>query len=591
MPLFGGDGRRGRTAEEREAARLERERRRARREGRPEPQPPARRTTAEQPPPAVEPEPVVDEPPPEPVVEAPPEPVVEAPPEPVVEAPPEPVVEAPPEPVVEAPPEPVVEAPPEPVAEAPPEPVVEAPPEPEPEPIEPHPDPEPVPPGPSREPAPEPAAVAAAAPAESGTASQPTEPFDVVPQDGRRTVRLPRPQGPEEDRPIGTMRISRAEYQAQPGAIGMPPHRKIGVPRRRGRFARRLVPLLLLLAFAAVGAFAVLLFQPFHGDGSGATVVRIAPGAETKEIGDQLADRGVVSSGFFFALRARLRGDRDKLRSGTYTLQKNMTYAAALDALTTAPKAAAVMDVTLPEGPGRRELAPRVRAAGIRGSYLAASRGSATLNPRAFGAPRGTASLEGFLFPSSYELKRSDATAERLVAEQLRAFKARFAKVDLRRARRRNLSRYDVVVIASMIEREALVPRDRRLISAVIYNRLSKNIPLGIDATLRYRLNTWSRPLRRSELERTGRYNTRTRTGLPPTPIGNPGLASLRAAADPAKVALPVLRRQAVRQRRPRVLLDVRGVPARRRRLRPRSRPAGRQGPLALLTISEARTA
>jgi UPF0755 protein len=98
------------------------------------------------------------------------------------------------------------------------------------------------------------------------------------------------------------------------------------------------------------------------------------------------------------------------------------------------------------------------------------------------------------------------------------------------------VSRYDVLIIASMVEREALVARDRRLISAVIYNRLREDMPLGIDATLRYALNQWSRPLRVSELNSGSAFNTRRRRGLPPTPIGNPGLAAMRAAANPANV-------------------------------------------------------
>jgi UPF0755 protein len=93
-----------------------------------------------------------------------------------------------------------------------------------------------------------------------------------------------------------------------------------------------------------------------------------------------------------------------------------------------------------------------------------------------------------------------------------------------------------VLIIASMIEREALVPKDRRLIAAVIYNRLQKGIPLGIDATLRYRLNNWTKPLKESELALNSDYNTRKIQGLPPTPIGNPGLASMQAAAHPAHV-------------------------------------------------------
>jgi uncharacterized YceG family protein len=87
-----------------------------------------------------------------------------------------------------------------------------------------------------------------------------------------------------------------------------------------------------------------------------------------------------------------------------------------------------------------------------------------------------------------------------------------------------------------MVEREAQLARERRLIAAVIYNRLRRGMPLGIDATIRYATRNWSRPIRRSELERDGPYNSRTRRGLPPTPIGNPGLASIRAAANPAKV-------------------------------------------------------
>jgi uncharacterized YceG family protein len=265
--------------------------------------------------------------------------------------------------------------------------------------------------------------------------------------------------------------------------------------------------------------------------------VSIPEGATASQIGDILAKQGVVDSGFFFSMRARLSGQREELRSGRYTLRESMPYDAALVALTTAPKAAPVLNVTLPEGPSRREAAPLVRRAGIRGDYLAATRRSSRLRLRDYGAPSSTSTLEGFLYPATYELRQSQATAGRLVNRQLDAFKDAFAKVDMREARRKNLTRYDVLIIASMIEREGLVARERRLISAVIYNRLQQGIPLGIDATIRYALNNWSRPLRVSELQRDTPYNTRLRQGLPPTPIGNPGLASLQAAANPAKVS------------------------------------------------------
>jgi len=376
---------------------------------------------------------------------------------------------------------------------------------------------------------------------------QATQPFDAVGTAAtRRTVSLPRPQTDtgEYDAPIGTVRVSRGSggggggghYQAQPGASGYPPYRKLAVKPRR-RWLRRIGAILALALAVAACAFAFLLFQPRHGSGSGTVAVNVPAGATADQIGDLLADRGVVRSSFFFSLRARLSGDRSKLRSGRYTLRQGMSYGAALAALTTPPKAAPVVNITIPEGPSRREEAVKLRAAGLKGSYLAATKHSARLDPRDYGAPRSTKSLEGFLFPSTYQLRASQATAKRLVNRQLDAFKDAFAQVSMRRAKARNLSRYDVLIIASMIEREALVPRDRRLIAAVIYNRLKQGIPLGIDATLRYALDQWTRPLRVSELNSGSRFNTRKRDGLPPTPIGNPGLAAMKAAANPADVS------------------------------------------------------
>ncbi|MEA2289000.1 MAG: hypothetical protein QOD55_997 [Solirubrobacteraceae bacterium] len=371
---------------------------------------------------------------------------------------------------------------------------------------------------------------------------QATQPFDPIGTAGRRTVSLPRPQTDIDhtenlDAPIGTVRVSRGGgYQTQPGASGYPPYRKLGVSKPHRRWARRFAALLALLLVIGAGVFAYLLFQPAHGPGHGRVQVTIPSGAGAGQIGDLLAQRGVVDSGFFFSLRARLSGQRADLRSGRYTLREGMSYAGALAALTTVPKAAPVINVTMPEGPSRRESVARVRDAGVRGDYMAATRRSSRLRPRDYGAPRATNTLEGFLYPATYELRRGQATAGQLVSRQVAAFKDAFAKVDLREARRKNLSRYDVLIIASMIEREAGVPRDRRLISAVIYNRLREGMPLGIDATIRYAENNWTRPLRVSELERDSAYNTRRRRGLPPTPIGNPGLPAIRAAANPANV-------------------------------------------------------
>jgi uncharacterized YceG family protein len=143
--------------------------------------------------------------------------------------------------------------------------------------------------------------------------------------------------------------------------------------------------------------------------------------------------------------------------------------------------------------------------------------------------------LEGFLFPDTYDFDRLSTSAQ-LVQEQLQEFSSKWSTLNLSYAKSKNLTPYDVLTIASMVEGEAQVPSERPLIAAVIYNRLKQGIPLGIDATIRFATGNWTHPLRVSELHTASAYNTRTHQGLPPGPIGNPGLASLQAAAHPAHV-------------------------------------------------------
>jgi UPF0755 protein len=205
-----------------------------------------------------------------------------------------------------------------------------------------------------------------------------------------------------------------------------------------------------------------------------------------------------------------------------------------------------VLRIVFPEGFTRRQMAERITAVNriartrrnVRPKLRAdrylklTSRGEEA--PRGFGEARNR-TLEGFLFPATYEFV-ARTTTRQLIDRQLEAFRRNWAKVDLRFARSKNLTPYDVLIIASMVERETLAPDERPLVASVIYNRLKAGMPLGIDATIRYGLDVpATESLRRSQLERDHPYNTRTRAGLTPTPIANPGLASMQAAAHPAK--------------------------------------------------------
>ena len=203
--------------------------------------------------------------------------------------------------------------------------------------------------------------------------------------------------------------------------------------------------------------------------------------------------------------------------------------------------------VIFPEGFTVREMAERVAAVreiaiakrGVTPRLTQSSYAGAVARarpPAEFRKDWGGESLEGFLFPATYEFTRR-TSSERLVRDQLRAFARNWNRVDLRYARSKNLTPYDVLIIASMIEKEAVAPEERPLVAAVIYNRLRQGMVLGIDATIRYGLNVpGTQSLLQSHIESESPYNTRRRAGLPPTPIANPGLASIRAAARPAKV-------------------------------------------------------
>jgi UPF0755 protein len=295
---------------------------------------------------------------------------------------------------------------------------------------------------------------------------------------------------------------------------------------------RRVAAAIGVVVAIALVWFLVALFQPFGGSGHGSVAVTIPKGSGVGQIGDLLEKRGVISSRVLFELRSALAGKDGALKPGSYTLRLDMGYGDALDALSKGP-GSHVVNVTIPEGRSRREIADLVRPLGLHGNYLKATRRSPLLDPRREGGTRAR-DLEGFLFPSTYQVPRG-ASVNTLVAKQLDAFKAQAATVDMRAARHVNLTTYDVVTIASLVEREAQAAAERPLIASVIYNRLHQHIPLGIDATIRFATGNWSSPLTQSELRTSSPYNTRLHAGLPPGPIGNPGLASLRAAAHPAR--------------------------------------------------------
>jgi len=274
------------------------------------------------------------------------------------------------------------------------------------------------------------------------------------------------------------------------------------------------------------------LFQPFHGDGSGHVAVNIPKGSSVSEVGDILSEKGVIDDSTLFQIRVTLAGKRSEIYSGHFSLAHDMSYGDAIDALSTPPVKRTV-SVTIPEGYTRSQAAQLVEEDGVPGSYTKATVKSKYLNPAQYGG-KGAKDLEGFLFPDTFELKPSAPVAD-LVQLQLQDFKRRIKGVNMKYAKSKNLTVYDVLIIASMVEREAGVSSQYDDVASVIYNRLHEGMPLGIDATIRFATGNYTKPLTESELAIDSPYNSRTNVGLPPGPINSPGLEAIEAAAHPAK--------------------------------------------------------
>jgi UPF0755 protein len=307
------------------------------------------------------------------------------------------------------------------------------------------------------------------------------------------------------------------------------PKRDLGVLASIGRHPFRI--------FAVIAALFVLwflnsLFQPFHGDGSGKVAVTIPKGSSVAEVGDLLADKDVIANSTLFQARVTLAGKRSEVYSGNFTLAHDMSYGAAIDAIST-PPIKRTLTVTIPEGYTRSQTAQVVEEIGVPGDYTKATVKSKYLGPAEYGG-KNAKDLEGFLFPDTFELKPKAPVAD-LVQLQLQDFKNRIKGVNMSYAKSKNLTVFDVVTIASMVEDEAGVDSQRGLVASVIYNRLREGMPLGIDATIRFATGNYTEPLTESELAIDSPYNSRTNAGLPPGPISNPGLESLQAAAHPPK--------------------------------------------------------
>jgi UPF0755 protein len=296
-----------------------------------------------------------------------------------------------------------------------------------------------------------------------------------------------------------------------------------GGKKRRSGVASFLLAFLLILALAA-GAGAWLVLTPYGPETE--TFVNIPSGSSAIAIARRLQEAGIVRTRYAFDLiRAYRHGT---LQAGTYRFDHPVPVTEVYERI--ARGDVFTKTVIVPEGANIFDIAARVEQAGLgtQKDFLAAAVSQtaliADLDPSA-------ASLEGYLFPDTYRFAPT-VTSAQIAAGMVRRFRQAAAQMGL------NQNVHRVVTIASLVERETAVDSERPLVASVFENRLEKDMPLKTDPSVIYgleRVGLWRGTIYASDLTRDTPYNTYLHTGLPPGPVANPGIPSLRAAMNPAK--------------------------------------------------------
>ncbi len=284
-----------------------------------------------------------------------------------------------------------------------------------------------------------------------------------------------------------------------------------------------------IVALCGIGAYFAYAVYMDTGRPVAATTVIVPSGSSFDSVLTALTEEGVIAHPLPLHVVARINGEQTKVRAGEYRFAPHQTEAKVLDALVT-QGAAVARWVTIPEGFTDAQIAQRLADSGV-GNARELARAFATTSLDVDGTK--TQSLEGFLFPDTY-LVPVGASPQAIESQLEASFKAALPPDAKQRADALHMTVPQVVTIASLVEREAKIDRDRPLIAGVIYNRLHLGMPLQIDATIEYALPHHKPELSHADLALNSPYNTYLHEGLPPTPIANPGRASLEAAFHPA---------------------------------------------------------
>ncbi|CAA9453094.1 MAG: FIG004453: protein YceG like [uncultured Rubrobacteraceae bacterium] len=300
--------------------------------------------------------------------------------------------------------------------------------------------------------------------------------------------------------------------------------------RKRGFLARRLV-LVVLLILASVGGFYLLAST---APGGGAVTIVVEKGDALSNVAYKLQEAGVVRSSVLFQLEARLQEQETEIKAGEYEFTPGESGDEILGVLSRGETIPA-LTITVPEGLTLEQTAGVVEEqSGISaGEFQAAA--ERTDYGHDFLDDSTIRTTEGFLFPKQYEFER-DTDARQIVDRFLRQYVIETEDLDFAEPRGGvELTEYEIITMASLIEKESANQEERPIIASVIYNRIQSGMPLQVDASILYVLDEPKENLKLSDLEIDSPYNTYTNIGLPPGPIASPSRESIEAALRPAE--------------------------------------------------------
>lgn len=283
------------------------------------------------------------------------------------------------------------------------------------------------------------------------------------------------------------------------------------------------IVLVLLLSW-----YLICLFVP-PGSGSRVQDISFPPGSGIRKLANELKAGGVIRSSWHFILVTRLRGKAHRLKAGDYRFNDAMTPSVILGKLVAGD--VDFRKFALPEGYSMYQAAELLEQKGYfkRSAFLEKCQDPALLKRLGLSEQ----SVEGYLYPATYNLSRN-GTEEQLIGQMVGQFEKKYADTLRAAAGVTGLSRHQIVTLASLIEKEAVSTEEKPLISSVFHNRLQIGMPLQSDPTAVYGVRAFGGKVTKADIERQSPYNTYLIRGLPPGPIGNPGIEALQAALKPA---------------------------------------------------------